>query len=500
MTVSWSIEAWCASQSPLDWSSSPQSTIAFLERLACPTVHPFCTQFDDNSYPLPGVPSQGPLVHRDHLETLWDVIVSAAALTFPPLLAMAELWLRLFACVVAPMGVTHLITQHTSAERSKRSSSRLIALLTLASSLVLATDSLYLLEFGPQLGRGLLVTSMALVWFQPRHLRYHRTLVVVSLFAVAYLTANSPAASIPPAGLYYDASSSFAASLVRQWPVHYRTYTDGTPWFPTGDSRTGLPFLIYSIPKPPVWNRVWLPVDNQNGTSTEVVALDFAFPAAGYQADRPVYLVLHGLNGGSQEAFVQDFTLRRIAEDEQATVVVMVARGLMDLPVRGWNIFHGARWEDAHAASQAVRRAVGEETLLVGVGYSMGAIVLSNLVSRVGAETALSAAVAVSGGLDMRQELKFRRAERLWQPLITPELRDTFVVGKFGERVRSRLSKMGLKKLMRATHVTAVDVAAVVEYNGFRNVEHYYAEMSALGDVPEDEFTERPTFDPSRRM
>ena len=41
-----------------------------------------------------------------------------------------------------------------------------------------------------------------------------------------------------------------------------------------------------------------------------------------------------------------------------------------------------------------------------------------------------------------------------------------------------------MKALMRATHITDIDRTAVVVYNGFRDVEHYYSEMSVLGDAP----------------
>jgi predicted alpha/beta-fold hydrolase len=213
-----------------------------------------------------------------------------------------------------------------------------------------------------------------------------------------------------------------------------------------------------------------------------VVALDIAFPVSGHNTSNPVYLVLHGLSGGSQEKYVRDFVVRRAAEN--ATVAVMVARGLMDLPVRGMNIFHGARWEDPHQASLQLRRAILPRQLFAGVGFSMGAIILSNLVARTGTECALDVAVAISGGLDTRHEINFRRAQRLWQPPLATQMRGTFVVGKWGERVRQRLTNDQMKALMRATHVSAIDETAVVVYHRFRDLVHYYSEMSVLGDVP----------------
>ena len=94
----------------------------------------------------------------------------------------------------------------------------------------------------------------------------------------------------------------------------------------------------------------------------EFLALDIAFPYSNngdhekqqsfvHDVTKPVYLVLHGLNGGSHEEYVMEFVLRRQAEG--STVVVLVARGLMDLPLKGWNLFHGARTMDVHSAATA---------------------------------------------------------------------------------------------------------------------------------------------------
>jgi predicted alpha/beta-fold hydrolase len=112
---------------------------------------------------------------------------------------------------------------------------------------------------------------------------------------------------------------------------------------------------------------------------------------------------------------------------------------------------------------------------------------MGNYVARSGADCALDAAMAISGGLDMRYETDFYRAQRLWQPLLTETLRNDFVIGKWGERVRERLTKEQMKMMMRATHISEIDKTAVVAYNGFRDLEHYYSEMSVLGDIPMDE-------------
>jgi predicted alpha/beta-fold hydrolase len=117
-------------------------------------------------------------------------------------------------------------------------------------------------------------------------------------------------------------------------------------------------------------------------------------------------------------------------------------------------MFHGARTVDAHAAALAVRRALGPDQVVVGVGYSMGAIVLNNYVASYGPDCALDGAIGISGGLDMRYQEQFYRAQRLWQPMLAETLRDEFLLGKWGKRILARLSEYEMLRMMRASHVT----------------------------------------------
>ena len=136
-------------------------------------------------------------------------------------------------------------------------------------------------------------------------------------------------------GLEIIESNAFMANVVENWPDHYWKYTSRkekndidyvntneelyiqpTPWMFTGDSRTGLSFLLNKV-SAPNFVRLWVPVEN----NTEYVALDVAFPldihqnkkqgqhdtqkttggGGGYDPTKPIYLLFHGLNGGSSE-------------------------------------------------------------------------------------------------------------------------------------------------------------------------------------------------------
>lgn len=476
-----------------EWNNLDESSRQYLKTLNLSSIHPFCDHAAD---PFPSdVPDMGPLLVNNHHGTILDALVTFWHQATPALLAMGELWLRLFASALAPLCIAHLLWNLLSPTKKNQSRTwiRVSCLLSVASAAILTTDMLYNLEFGEQYGCALfLLSSILAVVSCFRHKMNAVLGVIVLLWAlVAHLVYDRSTGEVQfggpqvprvvKEGLYFDASNPLMARVAAEWSVESRTYTTeygATPWTPTGDSRTGLPFLLHSVSSPS-WTRVWVPT-----TDGEVVALDFSFPSTGHDATKAMYMVLHGLNGGSEEDYVMDFTNRR--NSEGSTVVVMVARGLMDLPVKGWNVFHGARVEDADIAAKVLRKALGPNQILAGVGYSMGAVVISNYVARSGKDCALDAAMAISGGLDMRYQINNERAKRLWQPMLAKELRTVFVVGKFGERYRQRLTKEQMLELMRAAHISDIDEHAVVTYNSYDDLMHYYSEMSAFGDVPFD--------------
>jgi predicted alpha/beta-fold hydrolase len=91
--------------------------------------------------------------------------------------------------------------------------------------------------------------------------------------------------------------------------------------------------------------------------------------------------------------------------------------------------------------------------LLVGVGYSVGAIVLGNYVASYGQDCALDVAVSISGALDARMQQYFERSRRVWQPLIAAHQRDQFLNAKWGQRIMQRLGRKDFVNLMRSTNV-----------------------------------------------
>ena len=81
----------------------------------------------------------------------------------------------------------------------------------------------------------------------------------------------------------------------------------------------------------------------------------------------------------------------------------MIARGLMGTPVIGNQVFHGARVSDIHQVTKIIKQQLLEGHLVVGVGYSMGGIIIANYVARYGESCQFDAAVAVE---ELQQNLR----------------------------------------------------------------------------------------------
>lgn len=62
--------------------------------------------------------------------------------------------------------------------------------------------------------------------------------------------------------------------------------------------------------------------------------------------------------------------------------------------------------------------------------------------------------MAISGGLDMRQQLNFKRSMRLWQPMLTSGLREDILIGKYARHYKYRLTTEQFLGMLRATSIS----------------------------------------------
>ena len=200
---------------------------------------------------------------------------------------------------------------------------------------------------------------------------------------------------------------------------------------------TLVPFATFGEGAPVNWRRRWLRVarapapDGVDGhkrrggkEDDEAVALDIALPDQP-RDDAPVILVLHGLNGGSDEPYVRD--LAQAAHERGSVCACLVARGLMATPVRA-SLFHGGRTSDVGACVSVLKACFGDRSALIGI--SMGGIVALKLLASCTCESALHSRdselartscacerrrpVWAAIGHDSAERLARRKARRSW--------------------------------------------------------------------------------------
>jgi hypothetical protein len=192
------------------------------------------------------------------------------------------------------------------------------------------TDDQYIIQFGRSLGFFLIIATLRV---SHTRLLFSRSIYILVIMALLYPTPMDDPEEIPgiEPGLYYNKANPTISCIIQSFQQKLPVYTDiATPWQLSGDARTGLPYLMNTVAHPE-FHRVWLPTIDD-----EFLALDIAFPQTGHDPGRAIYLIFHGLNGGSEEGYVLDLAMSRLKHG--STVVVMVARGMMNTPIQGWTV------------------------------------------------------------------------------------------------------------------------------------------------------------------
>jgi len=290
-----------------------------------------------------------------------------------------------------------------------------------------------------------------------------------------------------------------------------------TPYLFSGGLLTLAPFLFFkgSIGGRVPYTRYWIKVPaaagydgddgptkkcttNTNENDQEAVAVDIVFPKGGYQPEKPFFLVLHGLNGGSTEPYILD--LARNATDKGCAIAVMINRGLMKTPIKGYESFHGARTSDVSSTVDALNYALcgkinvdknndSNNTMttnnIILVGFSMGGIIASNYASKSKSNSGIAGAVSFSGSLCVNNTLLRNPATQhslqVWQPALAWGLKASIIKPLMPKFVTRNITVNDVEK---SKTVMDIDADLVCKYHGYKTVHDYYEDMSAggLGD------------------
>ena len=218
-------------------------------------------------------------------------------------------------------------------------------------------------------------------------------------------------------------------------------------------------------------------VDTPDG---DFLDLDFAAvegkPAL--SGDAPIVVVVHGLEGSSQSAYVLETC--RAAYDEGMRSVAMNFRSCSGEPNRTARFYHAGETGDlSHVLALLSERY--PDAPLGAVGFSLGANVLLKYLGERGESAKLSAAAAISVPFDLdagARKLDASFMGRMYTGIFVRSLQRKFRQKRalIGDACRE-------DRVMAARSFRDFDDAATARLHGFRDVDHYYGSQSSRNFV-----------------
>lgn len=209
--------------------------------------------------------------------------------------------------------------------------------------------------------------------------------------------------------------------------------------------------------------------------------LDFAEPDGPAPDARPLVLLLHGLEGGSDSAYVVE-AARRLGE-AGLDAVALNFRSRSGQPNRLRRFYHSGETGDLASVLARLREDRPDAPLAV-VGFSLGGNVLLKYLGEreERAREVVDAAVAVS--VPYRLAVSARRMERGLGPMYA-----AWFLRSLRRSVRAKAREHGhdfdLDRLARVRSLREFDDAFTAPVHGFRDAEDYYRRSSSARFLPE---------------
>lgn len=196
-------------------------------------------------------------------------------------------------------------------------------------------------------------------------------------------------------------------------------------------------------------------------------------------AERPVVIVLHGLNGSLESKYARG--LLRQVQAHGARGVLMHFRGASK-PNRLARSYHSGDTADFAHVVGLIRQQFPHASI-AATGYSLGGNVLVKYLGEQGADSPLSCAVAVSVPYDLKvcaQAIQ-RGVARAYQAHLINGLREMLEAKADTVELPPTLTN----NLSSLRSFQAFDDAVTAPLNGFRDAEDYYAQASSGPFLPQ---------------
>ncbi|KAI0344177.1 AB-hydrolase YheT [Trametopsis cervina] len=234
----------------------------------------------------------------------------------------------------------------------------------------------------------------------------------------------------------------------RRCPSLHNTFVPAW-WLPNGHMQTGYCVIgdFSRVDKVEYERTLIRTVDG--GT----LGLDFtpSHSAPHLHEDTPIVVVLHGLTGGSHESYVRAILSPACTPTEKGGLgyrgVVVNSRGCAGVPVTSPQLYSAGHTDDIRTALLYISQLYPKAPLL-GIGFSLGANILTRYLGEEGERSRIMAGCAISCPWDL--SANGRRLEKSW----------------WRRRVYSRAMATNLKAILRR-HLTAFEADPSLPVNEY---------------------------------
>ncbi|XP_072038020.1 phospholipase ABHD3-like [Amphiura filiformis] len=190
---------------------------------------------------------------------------------------------------------------------------------------------------------------------------------------------------------------------------------------------------------------------------------------------RPTVIILPGLTGSSSASYALHFADN--VKQLGYRCVVFNNRGFGGAQLRTPRTFCAANTEDLHHVVSHIKKLYPDAPLL-GVGASIGGIILFNYLAKYGSEAQMVAAMTISVAYDM-----FESTKNLETPINLLLFNYTLTRG-LNQAVRENVSMFedhfDTLHIMKSRTIKQFDQRMTVKMFGYRDVDHYYSDACLI--------------------
>lgn len=235
-------------------------------------------------------------------------------------------------------------------------------------------------------------------------------------------------------------------------------------WLPNEHLQTIFAALVMPIPIPEYRREL---INTPDG---DIIAADWVDG----KADKPLLVLIHGMEGDSQSRYAR--LIMNQCKHLGWTGVVLHMRSCGGLLNRLPTFYHAGFYQDiAYFLDEFLpRKSLIKNTYLVGI--SLGGSQAAHYLSTTPASDSVKAAMIISTPLDLKASADFMNSGL--NRIYVLQFRNS-LLKKYLAKTESIPDKTIVERLAASQSFWDLDNAATAPMHGFKDAEHYYAEMSA---------------------